>query len=108
MALGPLAERQLGFDPRWLTLARAAVAALLLVLFWRRYVELTGAARLAARERWEAIAVGLAVFAAWISLDQGWMVVGDPVPGFVPLDRTGGSTFRSPPRASSHSLRWCR
>jgi CAAX prenyl protease-like protein len=79
----------LGIDPRWLTLARAVVAALLLALFWRRYVELRGAARLAVREYWEAIGVGLAVFALWINLDQGWMVVGDAGPGFVPLDRDG-------------------
>jgi len=52
-------------------------------------VEITGATRLAARERWEAIAVGLAIFAAWITLDRGWMVIGDAGPGFVPLDRDG-------------------
>jgi CAAX prenyl protease-like protein len=61
----------------------------LLAIFWRHYVELRGAGRLAARERWEAIAVGLAVFAAWVSLDHGWMVVGERGPGFVPVDRDG-------------------
>jgi len=65
------------------------VAAVLLAIFWRRYVELREAPRLAAHERWEAIAVGLAVFAAWISLDQRWMVIGEPGPGFVPLGRDG-------------------
>jgi len=65
------------------------VAALLLAIFWRRYVEIRGAPRLAVRELLEASAVGLAMFAAWISLDAGWMVIGDPGPGFVPLDREG-------------------
>jgi len=62
---------------------------LLLAVFWRRYVELRGAPALAAREIWEAVAVGLVVFVAWIGLDHGWMVVGDPGPGFVPLDSSG-------------------
>lgn len=65
------------------------MAALLLAAFWRRYVEISGAPRLAARDFWEAVAVGLAVFAAWISLDHPWMVIGDPGSGFVPLDREG-------------------
>jgi hypothetical protein len=61
----------------------------LLVVFWRRYVELSGAPRLAARELWEAAGVGLVVFAAWISLDHGWMTFGAQGPGFIPLDREG-------------------
>jgi hypothetical protein len=52
-------------------------------------MELSGAPRLAQRELWEAIAAGLAVFAAWVGLDHGWMVIGDLGPGFVPLDRDG-------------------
>ncbi len=52
-------------------------------------MEIRAAPRLSARETWEAIAVGLAVFGAWITLDHGWMVVGDPGTGFVPLDGDG-------------------
>ena len=65
------------------------MAALLLAAFWRDYVELRGAARLSVRERWEAVAVGLAVFAMWISLDAGWMRYGTEDAGFAPLDRDG-------------------
>jgi CAAX prenyl protease-like protein len=65
------------------------VAALLLAVFWRRYVEIRGAPRLALREFLEATGVGLAVFAAWITLEAGWMTFGAAGPGFVPLDRDG-------------------
>ena len=54
--------------PRWVLL-RGAVAALLIAFFWRSYVELR--VPLPARELVASIAVGLAVFIAWIALDNG-------------------------------------
>jgi CAAX prenyl protease-like protein len=56
--------------PNWVLL-RGAVAALLIVFFWRNYVELRGVRLPAARELVASIAVGLAIFIAWIALDNG-------------------------------------
>ena len=78
-------------DERWargLTLARPFAAAALLAFFWRDYSELRGAPRTRLREWPLAIAVGIAVFLAWITLDRGWMVIGGGR-GFVPLDEAG-------------------
>jgi len=55
--------------PQW-PLLRGGVAALLLALFWRSYVELRGL-RLPARELVASIVLGIAVFIAWIALDNG-------------------------------------
>ena len=78
-------------DERWgrvLTLARPLAAAVLLAWFWRDYAELRGAPRTRAREWPLAIAVGVAVFAVWITCDHGWMAIGEER-GFVPLDGDG-------------------
>jgi len=79
-------------DERWarfLTLARPALAAALLLYFWRDYAELRGAPRTRSREWPLAIAVGVAVFLLWITFDNGWAVVGGGGAGFVPLDEDG-------------------
>jgi len=55
--------------PQW-PLLRGGVAALLLALFWRGYLELRGV-RLPARALVASIGVGIAVFIAWIALDNG-------------------------------------
>jgi len=78
-------------DERWarvLTLSRSFAAAALLAFFWRDYSELRGAPRTRRREWPLAIAVGVAVFIAWVTLDHGWMVIGEGR-GFVPLDESG-------------------
>jgi CAAX prenyl protease-like protein len=64
----------------WLTVARGVVAAIVLVAFWRHYVELREAPRLELREWALAIGVGLLVFGAWIAFDSGWAVLGEATP----------------------------
>lgn len=67
--------------PQW-PLLRGGVAALLLALFWRSYVELRGV-RLPARVLAASIVLGVAVFIAWIALDNGGGA------GFRPLTAEG-------------------
>ncbi len=77
---------------RWasaLTLARPAVAAVLIAYFWRDYVELRGAPRTDAREWALAVVAGLAVFGAWITFDHGWAAFGAGAGGFEPLSDDG-------------------
>ena len=91
LGLASLLGRTGAVDPeelRWLHLARGAAAALLLVFFWRRYVELLTPARCPAREWLIAIAAGLVVFALWIQLDRGWATLGGG-PGFDPTGADG-------------------
>ncbi len=66
----------------WLAVLRGVAVGAVLALFWRGYVELR-AAKVPAREWARALAVGLAVFFAWIHLDQGWMAF-EGGPGFNP------------------------
>ena len=68
---------------------RGLVVAALLALFWRHYTELRQA-RLSARETLIAIAVGAAVFVAWIGLDQPWARFGEEGAGYSPLRAEGG------------------
>ena len=72
---------------------RGVVAALVLAYFWREYSELRTAPREQsaaprAREWLVAIAVGFAVFFAWIHLDRGWMAFASG-PGFDPTRPDG-------------------
>jgi CAAX prenyl protease-like protein len=81
---GDLFER-LGYSPaglRWLYPLKIAAVALLLAIFWRQYTELR-CARFSPKVALIAIAVGVAVFALWISLNADWMIVGSPA-GFDP------------------------
>jgi CAAX prenyl protease-like protein len=68
--------------PHW-PLLRGAAAAALLALSWRSYTELWQA-RLPARATLLACGVGVAVFAAWIALDQDWARLGPARDGFDP------------------------
>jgi hypothetical protein len=71
------------FDSRWLYAARALVVGAILLLVWRRLDELLEPLQAA---HWiYALFAGVAVFAIWIVLDHGWMVIGgDTSPGFDP------------------------
>ena len=92
LGLASLLGRTGAVDPdelRWLHLARGGAAALLLAVFWRRYVELLAPARCPASEWLLAIAAGLAVFVVWIQLDQGWATLGTGGPGFDPTGADG-------------------
>ena len=72
---------------------RGVVAAVVLAFFWREYSELRTAPREQsaappAREWLIAIAVGFAVFFAWIHLDRGWVAFAGG-PGFDPTRPDG-------------------
>jgi CAAX prenyl protease-like protein len=82
-------------DPRWLTVARGGIVALVLALAWPHYSELRPAPAAdatpgrGARDMALAVASGVVVFLLWIALDRGWAVVHRPGPGFIPLDAQG-------------------
>jgi len=59
----------------------------LLAVYWPRYEELRERPRL--RDATLAIALGLAVFGAWITFDRGWAATGSGGPGFMPLRADG-------------------
>ena len=67
---------------------RGIAAAALLALFWRHYTELRES-RLSTRQAAIAIAVGVAVFLAWIALDQPWARFGGQGAGYAPLTAEG-------------------
>jgi CAAX protease family protein len=66
------AQSLAGSDSPWLVVGRGIAAAVLLALFWPRYVELRGQ-RSPTKEWLIAVVVGLAVFVAWIHLDHPWL-----------------------------------
>lgn len=66
----------------WLYPLKIAVVALLLALFWRHYSELRHAS-LSSAQTLTALATGVLVLVLWISLDAGWMIIGNPS-GFDP------------------------
>jgi CAAX prenyl protease-like protein len=76
------------FDIRWITVARGLVVGAIVAFTWRHFQELRPF-RLRAADFAAAAALGLALFALWIRLDRGWMVMGEPRGGFVPLDAAG-------------------
>lgn len=83
------ADGSAGIDPRWVYGITVTVVGALLALWWREYGELAAQVWPTAREALLAVAVGLVVFALWISLDEPWMRIGEPTAGFVPLDAQG-------------------
>jgi CAAX prenyl protease-like protein len=83
------ADGSAGIDPRWVYGLTVAVVGALLALWWREYGELATQVWPTARETLLAVAVGLVVFALWISLDAPWMRVGEATAAFVPLDAQG-------------------
>lgn len=72
-------------DARWLYGVRTACVALALLWFWRRYDELRTPVLPNWRSLAAAVAIGAAVFVAWINLDHPWIMVGSTVEGFSPL-----------------------
>jgi CAAX prenyl protease-like protein len=83
------ADGSAGIDPRWVYGLTVAVVGAMLALWWREYGELATQVWPTARETLLAVAVGLVVFALWISLDAPWMRVGEATAAFVPLDAQG-------------------
>ena len=83
------ADNRLGLDPRWLYGASVLVVGALLAWWWRGYRELARDALPSAGEAALAAAIGVAVFALWITLDAPWMIVGEPAASFVPLADDG-------------------
>ncbi|PIX75256.1 MAG: CAAX prenyl protease-related protein [Rhodocyclales bacterium CG_4_9_14_3_um_filter_68_10] len=75
-------------DARWLYGVQVGVVAIALALFAPRYRELADLRALPAREWLVAFVVGVAVFALWIRLDVGWLVIGESA-GFDPRDESG-------------------
>ncbi len=74
---------------RWLYPFKIALIVGLL-WFWRReYVELAWPPKGSARNWIIAIAVGIAVFVAWINLGAGWMMVAATASGYQPLGPDG-------------------
>jgi len=82
LALESLAAGR-GADLRWLAVLRPLLVAGLLAYLWKHYEELHARPRMAKREWMVAIALGFAVFAAWIVFDHGWAVIGHGGAGFV-------------------------
>lgn len=89
LALEPPLARLLPFDVRALALARGLLAGAVLATLWPRYAELRPLGAIAWREAALGVAVGLAVFVAWIALDWPWATIGGRTAGFVPLDAGG-------------------
>jgi CAAX prenyl protease-like protein len=75
-----------GVDVRWLYPAKAVTVALALLWLWPRYEELRQ------RPRWApallAVAAGIGVWWLWISLDHGWVTLGESQ-GFDPRATDG-------------------
>jgi uncharacterized protein len=78
-----------GFDTRWIYGATVLVVGTLLAAFWREYGEFARQNWPHSRELLLAMAIGAAVFVAWIVLDAPWMMLGEPSARFVPLDAGG-------------------
>jgi len=88
IAAQPLAAHWL--DARWIVLGRGLATGALLLWLWPHFRELRSAPALRAREWAISIAVGVAVFVAWIHLDRPWMTFGSfGAAGFNPLAADG-------------------
>ena len=59
----------------WLVVARGATIGLVLLWFWRGYAELRRPSPARPADWTLGVVVGVAVFLAWISLDQDWAVL---------------------------------
>ena len=75
------------FDVRWLYPVKAGLVALALAVLWRYYTELHTWG-LSSRHLLLAIVVGLIVWALWIRLDAGWMLMGE-TKGYNPTGSDG-------------------
>src|SRR5215471_14815681 len=76
-------------DPRWVYGVGVLVVGGALWRFRGEYGELAAQMRPDMREAMLAAAVGVAVFACWITLDKPWMTIGTPIAAFRPLDASG-------------------
>ena len=78
-----------GIDPRWVYGITVVVVGGLLAWWWREYGELSAQLLPNLRETALAVAVGVAVFWLWITLDAPWMKIGDASDAFIPVDAQG-------------------
>ena len=83
------ADDRWGFDTRWLYGLNLVVVGAMLAAWWRDYGELARQNMPSVREWALSVAVGLAVFVAWIHLDAPWMQIGEPAAAFVPVGPQG-------------------
>lgn len=74
----------------WLVLVRGAIVGLVLLWFWRGYAELRRTTPARPSDWVLGVVVGIAVFFAWVAVDQDWAVLSRSA-GFMPL-RDDGST----------------
>ena len=83
------ADGSWGIDPRWVYGITVVVVGGLLAWWWREYGELSAQLLPNLRETALAVAVGVAVFWLWITLDAPWMKIGDATAAFIPVDAQG-------------------
>ena len=83
-----LAVQDAGLNLAWLAVVRAVVIGLLLLWFWRGYTELRRPAPTRPMHWVWAVTGGIAVFLAWIAIDQDWAVLSQPT-GYAPLRPDG-------------------
>lgn len=83
------ADGSAGIDPRWVYGITVLVVGGTLIYFLRDYTELSLKAWPKVSETLLAIAVGVAVFVAWINLDHPWMLMGEATASFRPVDADG-------------------
>ena len=79
----------LAIDARWVYGLTVVIVGALLAWYWREYGELVAQTWPNLSEVALAVAVGLVVFALWITLDAPWMMLGTPSATFTPLDASG-------------------
>ncbi len=77
-------------EARWIYAITVVLVGGLMWAGRHQYVELAHSQRASGGEWAVAVAVGLAVFVAWIHLDAAWMQLGEPSAQFVPLNAQGG------------------
>ena len=82
-----------GIDPRWVYGWAVLLVGGVLLWFRREYGELVVQTLPSFSEAALAVAVGMAVFVAWINLDAAWMHLGDAAAGFKPVDSQGNPTW---------------
>jgi uncharacterized protein len=83
------ADGSWGVDPRWLYALSVVVVGGMLLLWRKEYGELARQNLPQPGELLLSIGVGLAVFAAWISLDAPMLRIGQQSAAFTPLDPQG-------------------
>ncbi|MED5620888.1 CAAX prenyl protease-related protein [Ideonella sp. BN130291] len=83
------ADGSWGVDPRWLYALSVVVVGGMLLVWRKEYGELARQSLPQAGELLLSVGVGLAVFAAWISLDAPLFRIGQESAAFTPLDSQG-------------------